>query len=540
MSKALLKQLGLNARPNIAREALRDDVDASTINNGLVLRLAEQAHEANRVLCLSNGDASQVLWADTDKETKVSAIKGVLRILQDDSTTHEASHASWMENKLANGWTYGENKDEAAKTHPCLVPYDQLPLHEQLKDNLFVTIVETGLGISQNAESQRSHHGEPDMTDTDPEVAAVAAEAFALMTSLETLETASAVLNAAPDEEVNETNAALINTMVGSAIGEDQADRLMPSAESFSLGSKRVLAAYAREGIVDKIKEGAKAIWDKIVEMIQKFWNWITNNHKKIAEKIDKAEEKVEEKVKAAPHSEKQTEAKPVKAPFDPNKPISLTVTEKYKILFKNEKFSIADATVIADTLTGLCEAASKFLALSFNSSDTEYDGEVIIKNLKEAFSRYKDSAEGSSEITFNLYNCIAGNYFDVGAKRDNKNELTIFSIVRVSEFTHDLFDMPSTISVNHKQITDLMKLGRQVNDASSKEFDKIKSLQAKIKTFSQSTDYKRKEGSKSVMDYLRFLDNVIKGIYEPAARFSDCVASLAWQYGSDTDPIAE
>jgi hypothetical protein len=33
------------------------------------------------------------------------------------------------------------SKDEASKTHPDLVPFDQLPEHEKQKDRLFMAIV---------------------------------------------------------------------------------------------------------------------------------------------------------------------------------------------------------------------------------------------------------------------------------------------------------------------------------------------------------------------------------------------------------------
>jgi len=43
-------------------------------------------------------------------------------------------HDRWMTARLEEGWRYGPKKDDDAKTHPCLRPYDQLPPHEQDKD----------------------------------------------------------------------------------------------------------------------------------------------------------------------------------------------------------------------------------------------------------------------------------------------------------------------------------------------------------------------------------------------------------------------
>ena len=44
------------------------------------------------------------------------------------------AHESWARQRIADGWTYGPHRDDVAKTHPCLVPYDQLPESEKTYD----------------------------------------------------------------------------------------------------------------------------------------------------------------------------------------------------------------------------------------------------------------------------------------------------------------------------------------------------------------------------------------------------------------------
>lgn len=55
----------------------------------------------------------------------------------------EESHAAWTKFKFDHGWTLGPVKDQAKKEHPLLLPYDQLPVSQQIKDHLFVAIVNT-------------------------------------------------------------------------------------------------------------------------------------------------------------------------------------------------------------------------------------------------------------------------------------------------------------------------------------------------------------------------------------------------------------
>ena len=43
-------------------------------------------------------------------------------------------HEVWSAGRMADGWTYGEVRDDAHKKHPCLVPYEELPESEKEYD----------------------------------------------------------------------------------------------------------------------------------------------------------------------------------------------------------------------------------------------------------------------------------------------------------------------------------------------------------------------------------------------------------------------
>ncbi|WP_018710413.1 RyR domain-containing protein [Phocaeicola barnesiae] len=43
-------------------------------------------------------------------------------------------HEVWAETRIAQGWTYGEQRDDVHKQHPCLVPYEELPDAEKEYD----------------------------------------------------------------------------------------------------------------------------------------------------------------------------------------------------------------------------------------------------------------------------------------------------------------------------------------------------------------------------------------------------------------------
>lgn len=43
-------------------------------------------------------------------------------------------HEVWSETRIQQGWTYGEQRNDELKTHPCLVPYEELPEEEKEYD----------------------------------------------------------------------------------------------------------------------------------------------------------------------------------------------------------------------------------------------------------------------------------------------------------------------------------------------------------------------------------------------------------------------
>ncbi len=104
--------------------------------------IAKMCHEANKIWCEQNGDGSQKSWDDAEEWQRESAVKGVVFKLENPDAGHDAQHNSWMKEKVDAGWVYGEVKDAEAKTHPCIVPFEQLPIFQQKKDALFCAIVD--------------------------------------------------------------------------------------------------------------------------------------------------------------------------------------------------------------------------------------------------------------------------------------------------------------------------------------------------------------------------------------------------------------
>lgn len=43
-------------------------------------------------------------------------------------------HEVWAEARIKQGWTYGNERNDELKTHPCLVPYEELSEEEKEYD----------------------------------------------------------------------------------------------------------------------------------------------------------------------------------------------------------------------------------------------------------------------------------------------------------------------------------------------------------------------------------------------------------------------
>lgn len=43
-------------------------------------------------------------------------------------------HEVWSAGRMKDGWTYGEARNDEKRTHPCLVPYEELSEEEKVYD----------------------------------------------------------------------------------------------------------------------------------------------------------------------------------------------------------------------------------------------------------------------------------------------------------------------------------------------------------------------------------------------------------------------
>jgi hypothetical protein len=81
-------------------------------------------------------------WDEAPGWMHAESARSARKLLENPGMMAEEEHDRWMRQKLAEDppWRYGPVRDDEAKIHPSLLPFDQLPPGERLKDLLRVSL----------------------------------------------------------------------------------------------------------------------------------------------------------------------------------------------------------------------------------------------------------------------------------------------------------------------------------------------------------------------------------------------------------------
>ncbi len=70
----------------------------------------------------------------TPKPIDTSEIELTDDILELCELISKNTHEVWSAGRIKDGWSYGEQRDDAKRLHPCLIPYEELPESEKEYD----------------------------------------------------------------------------------------------------------------------------------------------------------------------------------------------------------------------------------------------------------------------------------------------------------------------------------------------------------------------------------------------------------------------
>ena len=101
-------------------------------------------YEAARLAAIAAGaPIIPAHWKEKEDDFRDQFLDVIYRQCGDQrSSSPEELHGGWMQAYFENGWVYGDNYNPELRTHPDLVPYEQLGQLEKDKDAVFVALCE--------------------------------------------------------------------------------------------------------------------------------------------------------------------------------------------------------------------------------------------------------------------------------------------------------------------------------------------------------------------------------------------------------------
>lgn len=394
MNQSVLSSLGLTHVVTESEQVLAAPVSQIPtpieVTPEIIEEVAKAAHEANRGI----SEGNPLSWDDSSEEIRQSAIDGVKSVINDPTITPEKSHNNWMRWRESNGWVFGEVKDEEAKTHPCMVPYNELPEDERVKDQVFVDTVKSELMKHKAADI-----GENDIpSPINEQVVPSDSEIDETTMALETLLAAADLMENTPDNDMNSTNAELVETMLASAVGPLEASYAVPSAESYKHGKVGSLKSFAKEGIMER----AKVIIAKLMEMVKRIVAFVTVWVKAAFNELERAKTYL---IYVRRQIQKYRNT---------NKTGPVLTTERMRGMSAPSNQSVKVGSDLAsDTITMLGEMSTRFVTLSrfagsmfketADSVTGEFKGSHLINNIYTALNSLEGTLHQSDTKAFIL-----------------------------------------------------------------------------------------------------------------------------------------
>jgi hypothetical protein len=112
--------------------------------NSLLERRAEFVYEGARIQAIAvDAPVIPELWNAREEKFRTQFLEIIDRQMGPIRSSSPAElHGSWVQSYITMGWTYGPERSVEHKTHPDMVPYDQLEQREQDKDAVFIALCE--------------------------------------------------------------------------------------------------------------------------------------------------------------------------------------------------------------------------------------------------------------------------------------------------------------------------------------------------------------------------------------------------------------
>lgn len=343
------------------------------------------------------------------------------------------------------------------------------------------------------------------------------------MRTVATLETLNTILAGAPEDQINETTAEIVDATMQDIVGRyEMVKESRLAVESFRSAGKESYLRFAREDVSGKLagfKKGLETIIEKIIELLQKFWQWLTMNHKRVKASLEAAMKAV--------------------ASADGEQTIPFQV--KFRTLLTNDAFSVDSISEAAETLNDLCSSSEKFITESF---DLAGRGRVFAYgNIANEVKKYFGDFATSNPGEYLFYSNLGGRKFALALNPDLKDsEKQTSQQVFETSFSsiEERNESPEGIKVAKNDMTQMLQAAKAVVDTSEQKFSKINKIQDSLKRNKQLFTKKADSfmPSNVVAAYNKCLIHFIDGAFTQALRHGNAVAALAQAYAKQGNNV--
>lgn len=108
-----------------------------------VVKICRIVFAGANALRLELGQTSGLQWEQLPQRTRNEIEIGVRDIATRKAKVPADLHVTWRDAMRRDGWDFGLVRDAERRTHPAICAFDELPVMEQAKYQLFFTMTQT-------------------------------------------------------------------------------------------------------------------------------------------------------------------------------------------------------------------------------------------------------------------------------------------------------------------------------------------------------------------------------------------------------------